>query len=393
MKIGILIWDLSIRGGTQRQALELAVHLQKIGEQVVVYTNILDHNKCYRNLLEQLTIKSRNGEIEENNFTKGIKVFSKYPKEYIEFEEIMDNNLDILNPHDQKVYIVADIHKKKYGTPVIWNMNDLPYKGHSLSFFQKKIKKICGLDYLINSRTKKYVKDFEKIIVLDNQNRQTVKQILRKESEVVRSGLDISAFKFREKKINLSNIRIFSNGVIYPHRRIEDTIKAISILKKNGYNIYFDYVGAQSRAIKYVKKLYRLIDKLTLNNFVRFHNTVDEKGLLDFYQKADFFVFPNTPQTWGLAVFEAMAIGVPVIVSKSCGATEVLTHMENSILISPKNPEQIANSVIKLIEDNTLKEKIVKQARLFVEDNIRWDLFATKILKIMKDIVAGYVRE
>lgn len=175
--------------------------------------------------------------------------------------------------------------------------------------------------------------------------------------------------------------------MIYPHRRIEDTIKAISILRENGYNIYFDYVGTRTRAPGYVKKLYRLIDKLTLNNFVRFHDAVNEKELLDFYQRSDFFVFPNTPQTWGLAVFEAMATGVPVIVSKSCGASEVLTHMENSLLILPENPEQIANSVIKLIKNSSLREKIVKQGRLFVENNIRWDLFTIKMLRVMKYVV------
>ena len=158
-------------------------------------------------------------------------------------------------------------------------------------------------------------------------------------------------------------------------------------MRKNGYNVYFDYVGARTGAPEYVKKLYRLIDKLALNNFVRFHDAVNEKELLDFYQRSDFFIFPNTPETWGLAVFEVMATGVPVIVSKSYGASEVLTHMENSLLIPPENPEQIANSVIKLIENNTLREKIVRQGRLFVENNIRWHLFAIKMLRAMKDVV------
>ena len=46
MKIGIVAWDLNISGGTQRQALELALHLQKMGHNVKVYTVYYDKEEC-----------------------------------------------------------------------------------------------------------------------------------------------------------------------------------------------------------------------------------------------------------------------------------------------------------------------------------------------------------
>lgn len=47
---------------------------------------------------------------------------------------------------------------------------------------------------------------------------------------------------------------------------------------------------------------------------VSFLGRLSEKDLLAAYSRADVFLFPNAPQTWGLAVFEAMAMGcVPVI--------------------------------------------------------------------------------
>jgi len=64
-----------------------------------------------------------------------------------------------------------------------------------------------------------------------------------------------------------------------------------------------------------------------------------------------------------------MAAGVPVIASDVDGIKEVIINEENGILIPPKNPEAIANAIIKLIEDPQLVKKLVengiKRAQLF----------------------------
>lgn len=56
MKIAIAVYDLNIKGGTQRQVLELAVCLKNFGHQVDVYTCFYDKENCYTELCEQLNI-------------------------------------------------------------------------------------------------------------------------------------------------------------------------------------------------------------------------------------------------------------------------------------------------------------------------------------------------
>jgi len=389
VKIGILVWDLSIRGGTQRQALELALYFKKNGSDVIVYSYTLDKTKCYDNLLDQLDIKSVSSKQkapEDRNIVKLRKAFSDSMEEYREFVALMDRDIDILNPHDQKVYIVANLYKSKHATPVVWNMNDIPYKGGTLNHFQKIVKKISGVEYMLNLKTKKYVKDFERIVVLDNSNRKTVQSIFKIRPEVVRSGLDINEFKFHEKDIDKRNIKLFSNGVIYEHRRIEDTINAIYILRKRGYNVTFNYAGSEKYAVGYKKKLIKLIDKQKLNDYVIFRGSVSENELIDLYRISDVFIFPNCPQTWGLAVFEAMALGLPTVITKGCGASEVLDNGENSLIVDINSPYQIADAVIDLAENKELKNRISSQGRLFVEKNISWESFGTNMLRIIKSL-------
>jgi len=83
-----------------------------------------------------------------------------------------------------------------------------------------------------------------------------------------------------------------------------------------------------------------MIKQFSLSDCVVFHGHISEEKLVEFYSTSDIFVFPNYPQTWGLAVFEAMGCGTPVVVSTSCGASEVLTDKENAILVPPKSPEK-----------------------------------------------------
>jgi glycosyltransferase involved in cell wall biosynthesis len=49
-------------------------------------------------------------------------------------------------------------------------------------------------------------------------------------------------------------------------------------------------------------------------------------GLIPYYAFAGCFVLPSTREPWGLVVNEAMAAGLPVIVSNRCGCAEDLVH-------------------------------------------------------------------
>jgi glycosyltransferase involved in cell wall biosynthesis len=89
-------------------------------------------------------------------------------------------------------------------------------------------------------------------------------------------------------------------------------------------------------------------------------------------------------QSWGLVVFEAMAMGLPVIVSETAGASEVLTDHENSIIVKPKDPKGIASAVQELIQKPELYKKLSREGRKFVEKNISWPRYTEDMLKIFQ---------
>ncbi len=233
---------------------------------------------------------------------------------------------------------------------------------------------------------KKFIKPQDKIIVLDNRDREWVREYFKKEAIVVRSGLDLERFNFKERE-SLTNkkVEILMAGIFFRHRRFEDGIMAMKILKEKNYDVNLSIVGDYNINKDYFKELVYLAKKSGMEDSVDFAGRVSDEKLLNFYQQSDIFLFPNHWQSWGLVVFEAMACGLPSIVSKTAGASEVLTDGENALLVEPFKPEDIITAVAKLIDNPDLYVKISRQGRELVEKSISWPLMAQKVSAIFKE--------
>ena len=81
-----------------------------------------------------------------------------------------------------------------------------------------------------------------------------------------------------------------------------------------------------------------------------------------------------------------MSCGTPTIVSKGCGASEVLEDMETSLLINPFSPNEIAQKIILLKNNPNLVKKISRRGRIFVENNILWEKYTNNMLKIFQGV-------
>ena len=72
---------------------------------------------------------------------------------------------------------------------------------------------------------------------------------------------------------------------------------------------------------------------------------VSDKELFALQAKTFAFIFPNHIKIWGMAAAEAMAAGLPVVVSDSTSVAEAMTDGENALFVRPGHPEEIAAKV------------------------------------------------
>lgn len=96
------------------------------------------------------------------------------------------------------------------------------------------------------------------------------------------------------------------------------------------------------------------------------------------------FIFINIDQSWGLAIFEAMSCGLPVIVSESVGATEILADQHDALIVNPLDAKNIANIIIDLMAQPERYKQLSQNATNFTHKYTWENLIVSPIYKSFK---------
>jgi len=394
------MWDLSISGGSQRQALELARYLLRMGHQVKIYCAYINRSRCYPELLDGLDITAMNEQDYADSRSRH-KSWVWYPLEPLFADEAralaqrMDKEFDIINPHDFQAYRTAYFYGRKRPTYSIWMVNDLP-RSLIVPRWSASRRGMLGFFhyYLVGGPLGRHV-DKKRMrwmnidVVFDKTTADEFRRMTGSVPVQMGSGLDVAKFEYRKREsvAKKGQISVLDVGVFFPHRRYEDLLNAAALLKKRGIGVKVTIVGSDRYDPAYAKKIRALVEPLGLKDDVAFLGEVGETELRRLYADVDAFVFPNYPQTWGLAPFEAMASGTPVIVSKAAGASEVLKHEDNALLVDPGKPEEIAQCLRRLCEDSSRYAMLSRNGRRFVEDNISWEAYGRRMEELFQKII------
>jgi len=113
-------------------------------------------------------------------------------------------------------------------------------------------------------------------------------------------------------------------------------------------------------------RLKKLATSLNLNQQVIFKGWQDD--LASYYKTADLLVVTSNSEGYNRTVIEAMACGLPVIMTNVGLAGEVIINNENGLVISQDNEEELINAITKLINNQQLREQLATRAKLTVQN-------------------------
>ena len=85
--------------------------------------------------------------------------------------------------------------------------------------------------------------------------------------------------------------------------------------------------------------------------------------IVDFYARCDLFILPSIDDGFGMALFEAMAYGLPCIATTHCGSSELLTSGHDSIIVQPFSSDQLADAILLLYESEDFRQQIARNGR------------------------------
>jgi glycosyltransferase involved in cell wall biosynthesis len=138
-------------------------------------------------------------------------------------------------------------------------------------------------------------------------------------------------------------------GRLSPEKNLRFLIKSFTKYRKMGGEWKLVIIGEGNQ----YSSLKRLVNKLDSSQDVLFQGWRQQKELIYYYTFAKCFILPSVAETWGLVVNEAMACGLPIIVSNACGCIPELCHDNvNGYVFNPYNENELVNLMMKVSEKN-----------------------------------------
>lgn len=172
-------------------------------------------------------------------------------------------------------------------------------------------------------------------------------------------------------------------GRIKFQRKGQDVfVEAIARLKNKLEDVGFVIIGSPFPGNEdHLQRLRELISRLDLSGHVVLTGDVEDvKAALG---SLDVLVLASCrPEPFAGVVLEAMALGVPVIGTRTGGTIEQIDDGVSGILVEPNDPRTLAEAIERLLADRALKESIRKAARARVSEQFSFDHTRSKLEQI-----------
>ena len=186
-----------------------------------------------------------------------------------------------------------------------------------------------------------------------------------------------------KKKLDIDGPLVLSVQRLHPRKGLNYLIDAIPIVLKEIPSAQFVIVGKGPEKAKLETK----IRDLEIEKSTKLVGFVSDPELPTYYANCDLFVLHSLYEAFGIVLLEAMACGKPVISSMVGGIPEVVLHGKTGILVPPRNTQELATNIIKLLSANKLAKEMGQYGRKLAEDKFDWDKIVKTYLKTFKDSI------
>ena len=131
-------------------------------------------------------------------------------------------------------------------------------------------------------------------------------------------------------------------------------------------------------------RYHRLASRLGIGDRVHFAGV--RQQLETWYPAGDFLVMPSRMDTFGLVVLEAMAAGLPVVISGRVGAADLVRPGENGLILSEDPSVAEMKNALAAMMDPNLRDRMGAAARLTAQPH-DWDAAAERLAVIYREIL------
>lgn len=208
---------------------------------------------------------------------------------------------------------------------------------------------------------------------------------------IIPNGVDVARFSQRatsnEQRALRSSFGVSETDVILVtvsrlslKNGIDDLIRSLTKLPSS-YKALLIGEGEDRQKLEVLMKQKGLTDR------VIFLGARDQSEVPSLLHASDIFIRPSLSEALGIAFLEAMAAGVPIIGTPVGGIPDFLIDGETGVFCQPRDPDSIAQAVMRIQTEAGLKEKIIARSSLLVAERYEWSGIADRIGSLLEKTV------
>jgi len=186
--------------------------------------------------------------------------------------------------------------------------------------------------------------------------------------------------RFRRRYPQLAGQRIvLFMGRVHPKKGIELILQSVAGLRAGGTrNVALVIAGEGAES--YTAKLAMTVDRLGLGPHVLWTGWLSGETKREALAEADVFVLPSQQENFGIAAVEAMAAGVPVIVSRAVGLWQQVRRHEAGLVVA-RDRAALVEALGLLLNDGGLRGRLGANARRLAHEAYGWPAIAASLVQ------------
>jgi glycosyltransferase involved in cell wall biosynthesis len=231
----------------------------------------------------------------------------------------------------------------------------------------------------------------KRIICVSDAIRKITAPSIRDQNKlvVVHSGIDLAlyekeaAIQLRDE-LNLSReaILVGNLSALADHKDYPTFIQTAKVILSKREDVHFVIAGSGREE----KKIRHQIRNLGLDKNI--HLLGFRNDPVSIMQSLDVFLITSVTEGLGTIVLEAFAAGVPVVATRAGGLPEMVQDGVTGMLADIKDADALANAVLHILDDSTLRDSLIRNAKKRVQD-FAYQVTAQRTLEIYEAVLAG----